>query len=124
MSANRRRRLENTVPVGAFSPWLIIAVLALMGGMTWVYYKNQLVNRGGEIQAMENELAALSRKNEALVGRIAQLSTCSALQKRCNDGTIRMVKILPTSIVQVDYPNPADGKGNELRTVSNKIANR
>jgi len=124
MSTNRRRRLENTVPVGAFSPWLILAILALMGGMVWVYYKNQLNYRGNEILAMERELGSLGRKNEALMGRIAQLSTCAALQRRCAEGTIKMVKILPASIVHVDYPRAGGGKGDEIRAVSNEVARR
>lgn len=123
MSANRRR-LENTVPVGAFSPWLIIAILALMGGMTWVYYKNQIVNRGGEIKSLENELSAMSRKNEALTWRIAQLSGCAALQKRMDEGFIKMVKIAPASIVHVDFPHPGVANGNEMRAVSNEVARR
>ncbi|MCX6966173.1 MAG: hypothetical protein NTZ46_00050 [Verrucomicrobia bacterium] len=122
MANNRRRRLENNVPVGAFSPWLLIAVVALMGGMTWVYFKNQLFTRGQNIRAMEEELATLSRKNEAVRGRIAQLSTYSALQKCCNDGTIKMIKIIPASIVHVDFPRRVEG--NELRVVSNMGARR
>jgi len=122
MANNRRRRLENNVPVGAYSPWLLIAILALVGGLSWVYSKNQLFNRGQYIRSMEEELAGLSRKNEALRGRIAQLSTYSALQKCCNDGTIRMVKILPASIVHVDFPRRAEG--NEIRVVSNVATRR
>ncbi len=122
MANNRRRRLENNVPVGAFSPWLLIAVLFLMVGLTWVYFKNQLFNRGQNIRAMEEELATLTRKNEAVRGRIAQLSTYSALQKCCNDGTIRMIKILPANIVHVDFPHRAEG--NEIRIVSNFGARR
>ena len=122
MANNRRRRLENNVPVGAYSPWLLIAILALVGGLSWVYSKNQLFNRGQYIRSMEEELAGLSRKNEALRGRIAQLSTYSALQKCCNDGTIKMVKILPTSIVHVDFPRRAEG--NEIRVVSNVVTRR
>lgn len=123
MSANRRR-LENTVPVGAFSPWLIIAVLALMGGMTWVYYKNQIVNRGGDIKALENELSALERKNGAMSLKIAQLSGCGTLQKRLDEGFIKMIKIAPASIVHVSFPQPAVAKGNEVRAVSNDLASR
>ena len=122
MANNRRRRLENNVPVGAFSPWLLIAVMLLVVGMTWVYFKNQLFTRGQNIRAMEEELVGLSRKNEALRGRIAQLSTYSALQKCCNDGTIRMIKILPSNIVHVDFPRRAEG--GEIRIVSNLGAHR
>ena len=123
MSTNRRR-LENTVPVGAFSPWLIIAILALMMGMTWVYYKNQIVNRGGDIKSLENELSAMNRKNEALTWRIAQLSGCAALQKRMDEGFIKMVKIAPASIVHVDFPHPGVANSNEMRAVSNEVARR
>jgi len=123
MSANRRR-LENTVPVGAFSPWLLIAILALMGGMTWVYYKNQIVNRGGDIKGLENELSTLGRQNEALKWRIAQLSGCSALQKRMDEGFIKMVKIAPASIVHVDFPHSPVANGSEIRAVSNEVARR
>jgi hypothetical protein len=123
MSANRRR-LENTVPVGAFSPWLIIAILALMMGMTWVYYKNQIVNRGGDIKSLENELSAMNRKNEALTWRIAQLSGCAALQKRMDEGFIKMIKIAPASIVHVDFPHPGVASGSEIRAVSNEVARR
>jgi len=124
MSTNRRRRLENTVPVGAFSPWLIIAVLALLGGMTWVFYRNQLVRRGENISKMEKELVELGRKNEALKGRIAQLSTYAAMQKACNDGIIKMVKIVPSSIVHVDFPRRGGLIANEIRVVSNEGVRR
>ena len=122
MANNRRHRLDNNVPVRAFSPWLLIAILALLGGMTWVYYRNQLVRRGEGIGRMERELVELGRKNEALRGRIAQLSTYSALQKACNDGTIKMIKIAPANIVHVDFPRHA--LGSEIRAVSNVGASR
>ena len=122
MSTNRRRRLENTVPVGAYSPWALIAILALLGGLTWIYYKNQLFNRGTTIRLKEEELSCLVRKNEDLKGRIAQLSTYAALQKCCNDGTIKMIRIAPASIVHVDFARRAGG--SEIRAVSNEGARR
>lgn len=99
---------------------MIIAALALSAGMTWVYYRNQLVHRGESIANMEKELVELGRKNEALKGRIAQLSTYSALQKACNDGVIKMVKIAPANIVHVDFPRRPGTLANELRVVSNQ----
>lgn len=125
MSANRRRRLENSVPVRDFSPLLLVAILAVLGGITWVYFKNQIYHRGEMIRSMESELAGLSRKNEAIKGRIAQLSTYSALQKCCNDGTIKMIKIAPASIVHVDFPRRGGvNGGSEIRAVSNDGVSR
>ena len=101
MSANRRNRYENTVPVASYAPWLVIAVLLLAGGLFWNYHKIQLVSRGNAIGAKEKELVELVRKNADLKIRIEQLSTIAALQKHCNDGTIKMVKILPASVVRL-----------------------
>ena len=123
MSANRRRRLDNTVPVAAFSPWLLVAAIAILGGLTRVYYKNQIVHRGESISKMERELADLSRKNDSLKNRIAQLTTYSALQKCFNDGTIKMIRIAPASIVHVNFPGAnrnVAGVASDIRAVSNE----
>jgi len=112
MSANRRNRYENTVPVASYAPWLVIAVLLLAGGLFWNYHKIQLVSRGNAIGAKEKELVELVRKNADLKIRIEQLSTIAALQKHCNDGTIKMVKVLPGSVVRL-------GAG-DTRVVSNQ----
>ncbi len=125
MSNNRRRRLENNVPVGAFSPWLIVAAIAVLGGLTRVYYKNQIVHRGENIGRMEKELSELNRKNDALRSRIAQLTTYSALQKCFNDGTIKMIKIAPTSVVHLDYPRATRNvasvaNATDIRAVANE----
>jgi len=120
MSANRRRRLDNTVPVAAFSPWLLVAAIAIFGGLTRVYYKNQIVHRGEGISKMESELNTLTRKNDALKNRIAQLTTYSALQKCFNDGTIKMIKIAPASIVHVNFPTGNRNVAGDIRAVSNE----
>ena len=85
MANNRRRRLENNVPVGALFALAHDCRLALMGGMTWVYSKNQLFHRGQYIRSMEEELAGLSRKNEALAGG----SPSSPRAPRCRNAWMR-----------------------------------
>ena len=109
-NTNRRRRLENNVPVRDFSPWFLLLVLVALGGFTWVYYRNQIFQRGETIGKMEKELVELGRKNEALRGRVAQLSTIAALQKRCQDMAIKMDKISLENIVTLPLParNVAD----------------
>ena len=124
MSMKNRRRLENSVPVRAFSPWLLVAVLVVLGGLTWVYYKNQLIYRGEQIRSMEKELVALGRQNEALRGRIAQLSTYAALEKRRVDGTIKMVKIAPENIVQIRFPGGDVAEIGEEEFNFNPVATR
>ena len=122
MSQNRRRH-NNQVPIRALSPWLMVAMIALIGGMTWVYYKNQLVTRGREIKELEKELADLKTRNEALRPHIAELSSRTSLQRRLNEGFIKMVPISQNCIVQVAYKQPSTDGGSatdEIRAVSNE----
>ena len=117
----RRHRYENNVPVRALSPWLLVLVLVALGGFTWVYYKNQLIHRGASIRAMEKKLVELGRANEALRGKIAQLSTISKLEERQRAGVIKMVKIAPENIVYVRFPVRDVA---EIETNSNPVARR
>jgi len=118
MSRNYRRH-NNKVPMRALSPWLIMAILALIGGMTWVYFKNQQQTRGNEIKALERELAALNTENEALRPKIAELSSRKALQIRLNEGFVKMVPITQAAIVQVALQQNNASSSDEIRTVSN-----
>lgn len=123
MSRNRRR-YNNTVPMRTLSPGIVIAVIALIGGMTWVYFKNQLHTRGREINELEKTLASLNTQNEALRPKIAALSSRSALQRRLQEGFVKMVPITQDRIVQVNFSRPSLTGGDELRTVSNEGAGR
>ncbi|MEI6349904.1 MAG: hypothetical protein WCP06_02220 [Verrucomicrobiota bacterium] len=106
------------MPVSAISLWLLIAAVALLGGMTWVYFKNQIHACGGEIKGLERELANLSTQNEVLRSKINERSSRSALRKRINDGFIKMIPITQDRIVQVNYTRP--GGADEIRVVSNQ----
>lgn len=90
--------------------------------MSWVYFQNQRVTRGGEIKALEKQLATLQTQNKALSPRIAELSSRTALQKRLANGTIKMVPISPEKLVVLN--TPARGSlavaADEIRAVSNR----
>jgi len=107
MKSNRRRH-QNQVPIRALSPWLIILFIGLVGGLTWVYLSNQQIARGREISKLEEQLKGLRNENVALRSPIATLSSRTALQKRLNDGFIKMVPIPSESIVQVNYNRPSN----------------
>jgi len=120
MSRNRRRH-QNQVPIRALSPWLLLAGILLAGGMTWVYFKNQLFTRGGEISRLERQLDELRKQNDALRSPIATLSSRAAIQKKLDDGFIQMVAIPAESIVKVNYRHtPVIAmEGDEIVPVSN-----
>jgi hypothetical protein len=112
--SNRRRQQTNTFPIGVLVPLILVALIALAGGMTWVHYRNQMVTRGRDIRTLEREIATIHAELEGLRPRIAQLTTRTALQARLNEGFIKMDPIRRECIVRVSAR--ADGG---LRTVSN-----
>jgi len=121
MSRNRRRH-QNPLPVRSLSPWLLIAVIVLLGGMTRVYMKNRLVARGKEITEMEKQLDELQKQNKSLLPRIATLSSRTSLQKRLNDGFIKMMPIAQDRVVQVNFSHSSSAiarAGDEIVPVSN-----
>ena len=118
MSRNRHRHQKNPLPVSAISLWLLIAGVALLGGMSWVYFKNQIHASGSEIKGLERELANLNTQNEVLRSKITERSSRTALRKRLNDGFIQMIPITQDRIVQVNFSRP--GGADELRVVSNQ----
>lgn len=103
---------------------MLIALVALVGGLTWVYLTNQRHTRGDEIKALERQLSTLRLDNEALDAKIAMLSSRPALQRRLTEGFIKMVPITQDRIVQLNAPQPSGGSGDEIRVVSNEGVSR
>ncbi len=126
MSRNRRRyNSTNQVPVRALSPWVVIAMIALVAGMTWVYFKNQQHARGNQIKTLERQLAELNNQNEALSPKIATFSSRATLERRLNEGFIKMVPIMQSGIVSINLSRRPNGSpANEIRAVSNQGINR
>jgi len=121
MKSNRRRN-QNQVPIRALSPWLIMLLIGLIGGLTWVYLSNQQIARGREISKLEKQLEGVRKEIDGLRSPIATLSSRTALQKRLNDGFIKMVPITTESIVQVNYNRPSNQiamAADEIVPVSN-----
>ena len=96
-------------------PWLIVALIVLIGGMTWVQYRNQSVTSGRDIKKLEKQLAELNNDLEALRPKVNQLCSRTALQARLDDGFIKMIPLQQDRIVQVNF-----ARDNAIRTVSNE----
>ena len=73
-------------------------------GLMFVYLKNGLHPQGGQIKELERELAELNTKNEVLKTKIASLSSRAVIQRRLNDGFIKMIPISDDRIVRVSAP--------------------
>lgn len=102
MSRNRRRH-QNKVPIASLSPLVLLAGLLLVGGITWVYMKHQLVQNGRRITALEKELKAEQTKNKDAKDIVAGLSSVVMLKKRLADGFIHLEPLEPSRVVAVQY---------------------
>jgi hypothetical protein len=121
MSSNRRRH-ANAIPIASFAMWGVIAIFALVGGLGYVWCKNQLYTTGTEIKALEREFAELKNKNEVTLSKIAQLASTAKLQERYDSGFIKLVPIANDRIVVLSNSAPRQDT-SELRPVSNERAN-
>ena len=117
MSGNRRRH-ANAVPIASFATWGVIAMFALVGGLGYVWCKNQLYATGTEIRALERELTELRNKNEVSLSKIAQLSSTAKLQERYDTGFIKLVPITNDHIAVLGNAQPKAPVA-DLRPVAN-----
>lgn len=100
MAANRKK---HTTPIKILPLAKLIVVVFFVGllGLMFVFLKNGLHPRGGQIKELERELAELNTKNEVLKAKLASLSSRAALQRRLNEGFIKMIPITDDRIVRI-----------------------
>jgi hypothetical protein len=114
--AGNRKRHTNTVHVGSLLKWVVIAVFLGITGLSYVYLSNQNHNTGADISKLENEVDRLKKLDQTAVARIALLSSHNELQRRFNEGFIKMIPIADDHIVRVTVPQHST---NEIRAVAN-----
>ena len=119
MPAANRHRHANAIPLTSFLTYLCIGSFVCVGGLGYVWCKNQLYTTGTEIKTLERELAELKNKNEVSLSKIAQLSSTSKLQERYDTGFIKLVPITNDHIVVMSNALPA-AKAGELRPAANE----
>lgn len=117
MSFNRKKH-SNTVQVGSLLKWVVAAFFLGIVGLSYVYLSNQMHTCGNEISKLERELNDLKVLNEEAQTKIAQLSSRTVLQRRLNDGFIKMIAITDDRIVRINAASHASG--NEIRAVANR----
>ena len=119
MAFNRHRH-ANAVPLASIATWVVVCLCLLAAGIGYVYLKNQIHSTGSTIKKFERELAELRTQDEVTRSKIASLSSRAALQRRLNDGFIKLTPITDDRLVRVDAPARKDT--NDLRAVSNERA--
>ena len=90
----------------------------MMAGLGYVYLSNGINADGDQVRKLEKELGALRTQNEVVRTQIGTLTSRNAIQRRLNEGFIKMVQISDGSIVRLNGGSPAIAA---LRTISNQV---
>lgn len=118
-----RRRATNAIEVNFLARMLVLVGFLGLAGLFFVYLKNQQHAVGNQARAVEAELRETEAKGEALQARITTLTSRGALQRRLDEGFLRLETIRDTAIARVTPPIPAEADG-VLRTASRDTDSR
>lgn len=117
---NRRRRKNfNPIDAPALARWIVLAAFASVTGLSYVYLTVQLHHQGVQKKLLEQELVAVRTQNEDAKAQIATLTSRVALQRRLQEGYLKMIPIAEQSIVRLNLParSPND---DEVQPVVNE----
>jgi len=118
-----RRRTTNSLEVNVLARVIIGAFLVGMAALFFVYLKNQQHAVGNQARLTEAALREAQAKNEGLKARITSMTSRGALQRRLDEGYIKLDAIRDTAIARVTPAVPAEEDG-VLRTASRDPASR
>jgi hypothetical protein len=116
MNENRRRP-TNSIEVNFLARWVVAVFFVGLAGLFFVYLKNQQHAVGNQVRLVESALTDMEAKNDALKARITAMTSRGALQRRIDEGYIRLEPIRDTAIARFTPPEPAESDG-VLRTAS------
>ena len=120
---NRRRR-KNFNPIDAPSlvRWIVLAAFAATTGLSYVYLTVQLHHQGVQKKLLEQELVAVRAQTEDARAQVATLTSRTALQRRLQEGYLKMIPINEQSIVRLNAPAKSAGE-DEVQPVVNERGN-
>lgn len=113
-----RYRHANTVPLASIAIWVAVCLFACCAGLGYVWLKNDLHAAGSKIRNLEQELHELLTQDEVVRAKIASLSSRTALQRRVNEGFVKLVPITDDRLTRVAAI--ASRPETDLRPVSNE----
>ena len=125
MNSNTNRQ-TNRLQFAALMRGVIITVFLGVAGLSYVYLKNQLHVCGTQRKALEQELHDLISENNVMEAQIARLTSHTALQRRLDEGFIKLIPISNQSLVRLHTQEGsrwiADDRGpsDQLQTISHE----
>jgi len=100
MNLNSKRQ-NNRLQCAALLRWVVITAFLGAAGLSYLYLKNQLYVLGTQRTHMEQELRDLIAQNNVLEDRVSKLTSFNTLQRRLEDGFLKLVPISDRSIAHV-----------------------
>ena len=92
---------SNGLHLLALTRWIVIAAFLGAAGLSYVYLKNQENACCAQRKALEQNLHELIVQNNGLEAQIFRLTSHSALQRRLDEGFIKLVPISAQAVVRV-----------------------
>ena len=115
----RRRKNFNPIDASSLARWIVLTAFLAVTGLSYVYLTVQLHHQGVQKKKLEQELVALRTQNEDAKVQIAALTSRTALQRRLQEGSLKMIPITEQSIVRLNSAVPTPGE-DEVQPVVNK----
>lgn len=115
----RRRKNFNPIDAPSLARWIVIAAFTAATGLSYVYLTVQLHHQGVQKKKLEEQLVAVRMQNEDAKVQIAALTSRTALQRRLQEGQLKMIPITEQSIVRLNFSGrpPAE---DEVQPVANQ----
>jgi cell division protein FtsB len=129
MKSNAKRQ-TNLLHWASLCRYLVLTAFFGAAGLSYVYLNNQLHASGSQRKALEQELHELIAENNVMDAQIARLKSHTALQRRLQEGFIKLVPITEHALVLIRpeaatrWVGAADRSGDQWRTVSHEPAAR
>ena len=99
--ASHPRYHTNRLGLALLIRWVIITAFLSAAGLSYVYLTKQLDSSGKERQKLEQNLQELLLQNNVVEKQIGLLTSRTALQRRLDEGFIKLVPITAQAIVHV-----------------------
>ena len=119
----RRRKNFNPIDAPSLVRWIVIAAFTAATGLSYVYLTVQLHHQGILKKHLEQELAAVRMQNEDAKVQIAALTSRTALQRRLQEGQLKMIPITEQSIVRLNFSGRPSTE-DEMQPVANQRGNQ
>ncbi len=109
--------------VTSMALWVVGAVFAGVVGLRYVSLTNQIHATGRQINELEVEAKEIDGQMRSAAKKVSDFTSHKELNRKLNEGFIKMVKITDDRVVHITTKNIA-GAPEDVRVVANQGARR